>query len=338
MTKVGKTIYLFNDEGCIHAKEEALVVKTKEKEHKFPYGSVASIVIFGDTSLTTPVIYQCISHNIVIHCISTYGNYRGCFQGMPTGNVVLRKKQFDMIGTDREVHYAKNEIAGKIQNSIWFLSYQAHHNLNKEQIDLSIARLRSYKKDLKMYDDLDDIRLLEARSASEYFSTFDYLIKLDDENMSFIRRSKRPPLNNVNVLLSFFYTMLNALCYSALVTKGLDPECGYLHVLRSGRNSLACDLMEEFRSCTVDHFVITLINRKEVSSSDFEHNVDGIKLANDACCTLIRKWDDYLDNTKVLHKYYNQKFSLRILIYEQAHLLAQFIRGDIEEYPPFLMS
>lgn len=338
MTRVGKTLYLFNDESCIHNEEDALVIRTKEKSHKFPYGNIDSIVIFGDTSLTTPVIYQCLDHGIVIHGISTYGNYRGCFQGVPTGNVVLRKKQFDMIGTNKEVQYVKNEIAGKIQNSIWFLSYQGHHNSNKEQIDIAIAKLRSYKRDLKTYNNLDEIRLLEARAASEYFSTFDYLIKSDDVNMTFLRRSKRPPLNNVNVLLSFFYTMLNALCCSALVAKGLDPECGYLHVLRSGRDSLACDLMEEFRSCIVDRFVITLINRKEVSSSDFEHNVDGIRLTDEARHALMGKWDVYLSNTKVVHKYCNQQFSLRVLIYEQAQFLAQFIRGDIEEYPPFLMS
>lgn len=243
-----------------------------------------------------------------------------------------------MIDTDKAIGYVKNEIAGKIQNCSWFLSYQAHHSNNKEQIRSSVEKLRSYKKELKSYNDINEIRLLEARAASEYFSTFDYLIKSDDLNMLFDKRSKRPPLNNVNTLLSFFYTFLNMLCCSALISNGLDPECGYLHILRSGRNSLACDLMEEFRSCIVDRFVITMINRKEIISSDFEHNVDGIKITEDAKHTLVPKWDSYLDNTKVFHKFYNQEFTLRILVYEQARLLAQYIRGDIEKYTPFLMS
>lgn len=136
---------------------------------------------------------------------------------------------------------------------------------------------------------------------------------------------------------SFFYTFATNFCCSALLYRDLDSECGYLHTLRSGRNSLACDLVEEFRACMVDRFVITIVNRQEVLSSDFESNTDGIKLTDNVRKKLLQKWEHYLDNTFVQHKPHDKKLSLQVLFYEQAQLLAQYIGGDIDCYPPFLM-
>ena len=302
------------------------------------YHVVGQIIIFYNTTLSSYVMYQCSKHHILISYISSYGTYYGSFIGSETGNVLLRKKQFDMIGSDAAVNYVRNLIGAKLYNSVWLLSYFGHHNDNKDAIRTVIARLRSNIDKLRDVTGIDDMRILEANSASEYFSVFDLLLKTDDINMSFNKRTKRPPLNNTNALLSFLYTIATNFCCSALLCRGLDPECGYLHTLRSGRNSLACDLIEEFRACIIDRFVISIINRKEIVSTDFEHGNDGIRLIDTARKKLLQKWEIYLDSTFVQHRLYDKKLSLRVLFYEQAQLLAQYIRGDISKYPPFLMK
>ena len=338
MIKVGLTLYLFNK--CyIHCKDDVIEIVSDDKKCRFPYENVSEILLFyKDITLSSYLVQKCSENNIIIHCLSPYGFYQGAFWGQLSGNVVLRKKQFDMIHTEKEISYAKNEIAGKLYNSAWMLSYLGHHNSEREIIKDASCYLRECKSKLKNLNSLDDIRILEANAACKYFSMFDYLIKTDDAQMQFDKRTRKPPLNNVNALLSFFYTLLTSICCSALLCKGLDVECGYLHTLRSGRYSLACDLVEEFRSCIVDRFVITLINRKEVTSLDFEHNVDGIKLKDESRKRLLEKWEIFLQNTKVKHKLYDKEYSIKVVIYEQAKLLAQYIRGDIEEYPPFVMS
>lgn len=339
MFSVGKTVYLLTEGTYIHCENDTITFEMKNgTKQRLAYHVVSEIIIFYNTTLSSYVMYQCSKHQIIVSYISTYGVYYGSFVGGFTGNVLLRKKQFDMIDSEKSVNYIRNLIGAKIYNSIWLLSYFGHHNDNRDTIKVVIGRLRDDICKLKIMTSVDEMRLLEASAASDYFSVFDWLLKTDDVDMKFQKRSKRPPLNNINALLSFFYTLAMNISGSALMCRGLDSECGYLHTLRSGRNSLACDLVEEFRACIVDRFVITIVNRKEVVSSDFEHNNDGIRLTDEARKKLLKKWEQYLDNTVVRHKLYDKDLSFRILFYEQAQLLAQYIRGDISEYPPFLMK
>lgn len=339
MTSVGKTVYLLTEGTYIHCENDTITFEMKDgRKQKLAYHVISEIIVFYNTTLSSYVMYQCSKHNIVVSYISVYGNYYGSFVGGFSGNVLLRKLQFDTIDTDKATDYVRNLIGSKLYNSVWLLSYFGHHNDNKDAIYQSVDRLREDIKILKTMNSVADIRLLEANAASEYFSVFDLLLKTDDDLMKFERRTRRPPLNNINALLSFFYTFATNISCSALICRGLDPECGYLHTLRSGRNSLACDLVEEFRSCIVDRFVITIVNRKEVLSSDFVHDNDGIKLSDEARRRLLQKWENYLDTTFVQHRLYDKKLSLKILFYEQAQLLAQYIRGDIDSYPPFLMK
>lgn len=339
MHNIGKTVYLLTEGTYIHCEDDAITFEMSDgRKQKLAYHVISEIIIFYNTTLSSYVMYQCSKHQIIVSYVSVYGNYRGSFIGGFTGNVLLRKKQFDMVDTDRAADYVRNLIGAKLYNSIWTLSYFGHHNDNKDAIKLVIDRLRKDIDALKTMTDITDMRLLEANAAADYFSVFDLLLKTDDEDMKFEKRSRRPPLNNTNALLSFFYTLAMNISGSALLCRGLDSECGYLHTLRSGRNSLACDLVEEFRACIVDRFVITVINRKEVVPSDFEHNNDGIRLTKDARKKLLQKWEQYLDTTFVQHRLYDKKLSLKTLFYEQAQLLAQYIREDISEYPPFLMK
>ena len=339
MITVGKTIYLLSEGIYVHCDDDTVTFEMKNgTKQSLAYHVISEIIIFYNTTLSSYIMYKCSEHKIIIHYISRNGYYMGCFSGRVTGNVLLTKKQFDMINSDKSVDYVRNLICCKIRNSIWVLNYFGHHSVDKDNIKIIVDRMRDYIVSLKKLDNIDDIRILEANAASAYFSAFDYLLKTDDSDMIFGSRSKRPALNNVNALLSFFYTFATSICTSALLCAGLNSECGYLHTLRSGRHSLACDLVEEFRACIVDRFVITIINRKEVVSSDFCHDPSGIRLTEDGRKKLLQKWEKYLDTTSVVHLLYNKNISLRVLFYEQAQFLAQYIRGDIDEYPAFLMK
>lgn len=175
---------------------------------------------------------------------------------------------------------------------------------------------------------------IEGLVAQIYFSSFDYMIKSRNENMKFIERSKRPPINYCNAMLSFFYTLFTNDITSALETQGLDAYVGYNHKLHAERQSLSLDILEEFRESIVDKFVITLINRNQVSENDFENKEQGIRFTNDGRKKALKLWEDY-KNTTIEHKLLKTNVEIKLLPYIQSQFMAQYIRGDIEQYPPF---
>ncbi len=334
MYQVERTLFILTENVYIHCDNERIAVESNGKKYYLGFGTIESIIIFTDTTtLSVYTMHNCSEHKITIHYISKSGKYMGSFYGCESGNVLLRKLQFEMIDTEKASKYVKNLLAAKMKNSVWNLKYFGHHSEKKDEINKTCDQIIQIIKKLKNEADINNMRLMEATCARLYFSMFDYLIKIDD--MKFQERSRRPARNCFNALLSFFYTLMTSVCDSALLVRGLDAECGYLHTLRSGRHSLACDLVEEFRAYVVDKFVITIVNRKQVKASDFINENGKIILTDDARKKLIGIWDAYLNTTMVHHDLYNKDMSLKILVYEQAQLLAQYIRGDISEYPPF---
>lgn len=339
MYHVERTLFIAYDDAYIYCDNARIVVKLGEDKHYFGYDNVESIIIFTDkTTLSVYTMRNCAEHKITIHYVSKYGKYIGSFMGYETGNVLLRKLQFEMIGTEKEREYIRSLLAAKFKNSIWLLKYFGHHSDQKEKIDQVCKQITQTKKDLQNESCIDSMRLMEATVARLYFSTFDILLKNTDDDMKFEKRTYRPALNYFNALLSFFYTLMTSVCDSALLVRGLDSECGYLHTLRSGRHSLACDLVEEFRACIVDKFVITIANRKQVQGKDFINDNGKIRLTDDSRKKLIKLWDEYLNTRIIHHDLFNKDMPLKVLVYEQAQLLAQYVRGDIEEYPPFYMK
>lgn len=338
MWSVGRTIYLVSEGSYVRCNDVTITVDMKDgSSHSVGYDAISQIVIFYDaTTLSAYVMRCCAEHLITIHYISCYGKYIGSFMGDKTGNVLLRRLQFQMIGSSKSLELVRNLLCAKFRNAAWLLKYFGYHNTQKNKIDNVVDSIRVCTKSLKLLQSIDDMRVLEAQVAKLYYSCFDDLLKVED--FCFEKRSQRPPLNEMNALLSFFYTMCTTICDSALLVKGLDAECGYLHTLRSGRKSLACDLVEEFRACIVDRFVISIINRKEVVLSDFLNENGKIRLNDDKRKILLQKWTEYLNHTMVKHRLYDKEISLKILMYEQAQLLAQYVRGDIDAYPAFFMK
>lgn len=337
MIRVGNTFYIYSDNLYLHCRNGSIEVYNKDTKEKIrhPFEGISDIIIFTDTVMSCDFVYACDAAHISVTCISPTGKTFGKFVGANTGNVVLRKSQFNMLDSEKELMFVQNLIGAKIHNQSWLLKYFANHNQYADCIKDKANSLDGIISKIQYANTVDAVRNLEASAAMVYFSAFDYLIKV--ENMKFEIRTRRPPLNRCNALLSYFYSIMTSLCTSALMSRGLDSECGYLHRLRSGRDSLACDLVEEFRACIVDRFVITIINRKEIQYDDFEDNESGIRMKTEPRRNILNKWNVFLKN-EVRHKLYDEKLALRTLPYEQALFLAQYIRGDIDKYPPFLMT
>lgn len=335
MYHVERTLYILNDKAHIYCDNDRIAIDIDGNKYYFGYDNIESIVIFTNkTTLSVYTMRNCAEHKITIHYVSEAGKFMGSFVGYENGNVLLRKMQFDMIGTEKATGYVQNVLAAKLKNSVWLLKTAGHHSAEKDKIKQSCNEILRIRDEMKNELCLDNLRLMEANAARLYFSVFDDLIKADDD-MKFEKRTYRPALNNFNALLSFFYTMMTSLCESALCVRGLDSECGYLHTLRSGRHSLACDLVEEFRAVIVDRFVLTMVNRKQVTARDFTNDNGKILLSDEARKKLLSLWEGYLNSKTVHHNLLDKDMSLKVLVYEQAQLLAQFIREDISEYPPF---
>lgn len=338
MRQINKILYILNDNTYLHCQVDAIVIEVNNEEKlRVPTNLIEQIIIFGNTTISSALLKLCNNNNITISYISVYDNFLGRFYGKTNGNIFLRKKQYDLLDTVDSINIARNIILGKVINSKNVLitaSRDLTDNIRKNNILNSIDKIEKSSNDLKYVDNIDSIRGIEGNIASIYFGTFDNMLKIDDELMLFEKRSKRPPENNCNALLSLLYTLFTTTITSALESFGLDSSCGYMHTLKSGRASLSLDLIEEFRAPIVDKFVITIINKKQITSKDFENKNEGITLKERSLKKVLNLWKDYKE-TEINHPLYDQKIKIKMIPYIQAQLLAQTIRGDIEQYPPF---
>ena len=333
MIQVGKTLYIMNDNTYIHCEHDAVVVDINDNKQKIPVSLIQQIIIFGNTTISNYLIKQCSEQDISIFYVSDYGKYYGRVQGMIKGNIFLRQKQYK-IYDDLPVRLGivKNIVLGKGINQRAVLS---KHKDNSEAVQKAIDNISELLGKIPESGSIESLRGIEGNIASEYFAVFDDMLNVTDQDMMFIKRSKHPPENNCNALLSFFYTMLNLDCISGLECFGLDPYMGYLHTLRSGRESLASDLIEEFRAPFVDQLIIDWINNKAVVSSDFTNESNVIKLKDDVRKKLLKLWED--EKAKEIYfPLYEQMVPKKVVPYLQAQLLSQHIRGDIPEYPPYI--
>ena len=337
MKQIQKTLYVSSNY-YFHCQGECLVCEEKDNKVRVPFCSIEKIIVFGNPIISSALIRELSSHNISISFVSEYGGFNGSFQGPSIGNVVLRKNQYFLDGTEREINLVKNILLGKIQNQRKVLIKRAKDSISEIAKNLiqTSNNLTYCINQILNSNGIDSIRGWEGKAGQIYFDSFDYMLKTSNPKMMFLTRSKHPAKNNVNALLDLFYTILSLDCVSALETFGLDSYFGYLHELRPGRHSLACDLMEEFRALIVDDFIITLINRGQVKESDFDNITGKIRLKDTSRKNLLKLWEEH-KRQEIYFRLYKVKTTLLGSIYYQAQLMAQYIRQDIEEYPPFVL-
>jgi CRISPR-associated protein Cas1 len=338
MKKLGNVLYIMTENSYLYCQNETVAVKIGGKDKvRIPAHTIESIICLENTTVSTPFIGFCSEHGISLSFHSNSGKFYGRIYGSVNGNVLLRKKQYSLINEKQSESIVRNILSGKFANSRNVLLKSARDNdsISAGELRRSAEMISQQHKLLLEADSIDSMRGIEGSAASIYFNVFDRMLKTDDDTMQFVRRSRRPPENRVNAMLSFTYMLLKNDIQSALESVGLDPAAGYLHTLRPGRPSLALDMMEELRSPLCDRFVISLINLKQIQSNDFTDESGEYNLTEKARRLLIDKWQQR-KKTEITHLFLNEKIPIGLIPYCQAMLLARYMRGDIDEYPPFV--
>lgn len=341
MKKLLNTLYVTSPDRYLSLDGENIVVlENKTEIGRVPLHNLNAIVSFGRTGASPALMGACAKRNISLCFLTEYGKFLARVTGEVNGNVVLRKKQYLLSESEVEsVKIARNFIVGKIYNSRWILERATRDyamRLDVKKLKKISQLLKNAIAKIREETSLESIRGMEGEAASLYFSVFDDLILQQKEDFSFQTRNRRPPLDNVNALLSFTYTLLTNMCASALEAVGLDPCVGYLHRDRPGRVSLALDLMEELRSVLADRFVLSIINKRIITSEGFTTKENGAVIMNDDTRkAVLTAWQNRKQEI-ITHPFLEEKVEWGMIPFVQAMLLARYLRGDLDEYPPFM--
>lgn len=340
MRKLLNTIYVTNEQTYLTLDGENLVCKIDgEIKLRIPFENIENIVCFNYVGCSPALMGKCVSRTIPINFISPQGKFLAKVCGETKGNVFLRVAQIDKF-REKGLILSQNTMAAKFSNTRQLIRRTLHDNVQlreDEQIKKVMKVLDSGIEKVFDAKSIEEVMGIEGNCAQNYFSIFDKLITNKKVPFTFELRTKRPPLDPVNSMLSFVYTLLTSEFAAALETVGLDSYIGFCHALRSGRNSLACDLVEETR-CIVERFVVTLLNLQIVSEKDFEMQISGAVWLNDeGRKKVLTRWQEK-KRSDIMHPYLKQKIPLGLLPYVQSNLLAKYVRGDLENYPPFLLK
>jgi CRISPR-associated protein Cas1 len=343
MRKLLNILYVTTPESYLTKDGENVVVKVNDSEtFRIPVHNIEGIVCFGYMGASPGLMGMCAENNVGLSFVSPSGRFIGRIQGKVSGNVLLRRKQYRLADSeDSSLSFARVFIMGKIANCRTILQRVIRDHgstVNVSEVEGAIAILNHNLKSIFRVKTLDELRGYEGDAALAYFTVFDHLILSQKEDFYFHGRSRRPPRDNVNAMLSFIYTILMHDIQSALETVGLDPFVGFLHCDRPGRPSLALDLMEEFRPFLADRLVLSLINRKQVNSRGFLRGDSGdIVMKDETRKELITAWHKRKQE-KIMHSWLQEEIPIGLLPYAQALLFARYLRGDLDNYPVFIMK
>ncbi len=341
MKKLLNTLFVTTQGAYLHKEGETVVVKIDgEVKLTIPIHTMGGIVCFGQVSLSPYLMGFCAESDVAVTFLTENGGFLAKVQGFISGNVLLRREHYRRADDPQMcVNISKAILTGKFVNARAVLrrALRDHEEkINDVEINKAVDRIAYSIKRLDMPLNLDELRGLEGDTAHSYFQVFDHLIVVQKEDFKFHERSRRPPLDNVNCLLSFIYTILMHDVRSALESVGLDSAVGFLHRDRPGRPGLALDLMEELRPYLADRLVFSLINLKQVSKSGFKEQQSGAVLMDDETRKTVLVAYQSRKQEEVMHPYLNEKIAVGLLPYVQALLLARHLRGDIDGYPPFI--
>lgn len=328
------TLYLLTSGLSLKKQGEAICIwKDGHKIKTIPQHHLHGVVCFGDIWISPELMFALTENGISIAYLNYAGKFLSRVVGRRVGNVYLRIAQVEY----KSVDLARLFILAKITNSRTFLR-RRFRETNDESLEQTSNRLLSYILELKHASTIETILGIEGIASKEYFGSIWRSISLENDIFVWNGRNKRPPLDPINAVLSFMYTLIMFDCLSALESVGLDPQIGFLHSLRSGRPALALDLMEEFRVFWGDRLVLSLINRKQLQKKHFDFQVSGAVLLNDNGRRLVI--DEYQNRKKVevTHNFLQQKTIVGLLPFLQARLLARYLRGDIDTYPPYFFT
>lgn len=340
MRKLLNTLYITTPESYLSKDSENVVVSVKQQEvFRISALNIEAIVTFGYLGASPGLMKLCADRGIGLTFLSPSGRFISRIQGQVRGNVLLRKAQYNISDdATKSTMIARICIAGKIQNYRNILRRYERDYGYVEEIENAVNVMDRAKRDVLNATSKEQIRGLEGDAASCYFSIFPKLIVNQNEDFPFNGRNRRPPKDAVNAMLSLAYTLLTNDVTSALEAVGLDPYVGFLHTMRPGRSSLALDIVEELRAYLGDRFVLSLINRKQITAHDFLYQGDeGVVLTENGRKIFLTAWQNRKKET-VTHPFLQEKIPIGLIPHAQAMLLARCIRGDLDAYPVFLVK
>ncbi|HWQ43827.1 MAG TPA: type I-C CRISPR-associated endonuclease Cas1c [Desulfosporosinus sp.] len=341
MRKLLNTLYVTSPNTYLSLDGENIVILKDEAEAlRVPLHNLEGIIAFGYTGASPALMGACAKRNIALSFMKPSGKFLGRVVGEVKGNVTLRKTQYRLSENEAESHkIAQSFILGKIYNARWVVERATRDHGARLDVDKLKGVCQTLANALKLVENsqnLEQLRGFEGEAAAQYFRVVDDLILQQKDDFYFNSRNKRPPLDNVNAMLSFVYTLLAHDAAAALETVGLDPYVGFLHRDRPGRISLALDLMEELRAVYADRFVFSLINKREVNGSGFTRMENGAVIMDDDTRKAVLKAWQSRKQEEIRHPFLQEKMEWGLVPYAQAMLLARFIRGDLDGYPAFM--
>lgn len=341
MRKMLNTLYVTTQGAYLNKEGETVAVNIeRETRLRLPVHTLSSIVCFGQVTCSPFLLGHCASNDVSVSFMTTYGKFLARVQGPVAGNVLLRREQYRQADDLRaSARLARMFVLGKVSNCRTVMGRVLRDHSTKvdaDTIGLTVKQFSKIAQKLLHEDDLDNVRGIEGQAANIYFGLFDDLIVAQKTDFVFSGRSRRPPLDRVNCLLSFLYSLLYHDARSALETVGLDPAVGFLHRDRPGRLSLALDLMEEFRPVLADRLALSLINRSQVREKGFKVTESGAVLMHDDTRKKLLTEYQNRKQVEIEHPFLKEKMPLGMLLFAQAQLLSRYLRGDLEEYPPLI--
>lgn len=341
MRKLLNTLFITSEKAYLSLDGETVHVEIdKQKIGRFPLHTLENILCFSYYGASPALMGACAKRGVNLAFYNPFGRFLCRVVGEAHGNVFLRKQQYRISDDMAEsCKVAGNFILGKVYNCRWSIARTMRDHalrIDQERCGRAVTYLADALDKIRTEENLDTLRGIEGECAAVYFGIFDELILSQKEDFFFHGRNKRPPLDSVNAMLSFGYTLLSNDCAAALESVGLDAYVGFMHRDRPGRQSLALDLMEELRPVLVDRLVLTMINNRQIRAEHFHKSESGaVVFSDEGKKKFLTAWQEH-KKEQITHPYLKEKMYWGLVPYIQALLLARYLRGDMDEYPPFL--
>lgn len=338
MRRLLNTLYVTTQGAYLRKEGETVVVEVeKETRLRLPLLNLGGIVCFGNVLCSPFLLGACAEAGIAVSFLTEYGRHLADMVGAPSGNVLLRREQYRRADDPAaSTALARAFVAGKLANTRHVLRRASRENArDPAALEAAAEALTHRLRALADAPNVDTVRGLEGEAAARYFAVFGHLVVQQRDTFAFGDRNRRPPLDPLNALLSYLYTLLRFDAAAALAAHGLDPAVGFLHRDRPGRAGLALDLIEEFRAPLADRFALSLINRQQIQAGHFRTTETGaVLLTDDGRKELLTAWQKRKQD-EIDHPFLGEKIPIGLILHAQALLLARHLRGDLDAYPPF---
>lgn len=338
MKKLLNTLYVTTQGVYLHREGETIVAeREQETVMRLPIHTLQAVVCFGNVLVSPFLLGLCAERGIHVSFLTENGRPLARVEGGKSGNVLLRRAQMKAADDPaKAAEIARNMVIGKVLNARTILQRRLRDHGADEACLAAVTHLANVVQRLRRADGVGEIRGLEGEAAAHYFASFNSLLVAQQEDFRMAERSRRPPRDPMNALLSFLYVLLAHDCEGAVKSVGLDSQVGFLHAVRPGRASLALDLMEEFRAFFADRVAVSLVNRGQVRRRDFVFSESGaVEMSEAARKAVLVEWQNRKKDEAV-HPFLGEKVSVGLFPFMQAQLLARHLRGDLDAYPPFI--